>query len=82
MASDIPIRRPKSAYIKTNGFVDPIKMQVQGQSSTARDAESGMSDRDHDHAVQKRHFVEHVLETKGRYFPECVYCPFSEPLCG
>lgn len=69
MSSDIA-RRHKMAYKDHNGYLDEIRMRIQGQSSTVRDAEnSAATKREKRDAVQKRIFAQHVLDTKGSFFP-------------
>ncbi|THH32051.1 hypothetical protein EUX98_g2139 [Antrodiella citrinella] len=69
MSSDI-VRRHKMAYKDHNGYLDETRMRIQGQSSIARDAEnSAATKREKRDAVQKRIFAQHVLDTKGSFFP-------------
>ena len=65
-------RRPKAYYKDHNGFLDAVKLQATGQPSTAKEADNGTTDRDKRDAVQKRLFAQHVLDTKGSFFPRYV----------
>lgn len=63
-------RRPKPHYKDHNGFIDSVKLQIAGQSLTAQEASNkAETDVGHRGAVETRLLAEHVLESKGVYFP-------------
>ncbi|PCH44497.1 hypothetical protein WOLCODRAFT_139037 [Wolfiporia cocos MD-104 SS10] len=73
----MPERGPKPSYQGENGFVDPLRLRVQGQvqlpnlhakPSSTDEAEVGRHSRQVHDAVERRRFAEDVLRLKGSYF--------------
>ncbi|TCD69110.1 hypothetical protein EIP91_008752 [Steccherinum ochraceum] len=64
-----PLRKPSTLYRGQNGFLDSIRLQVQGQAATAREAETKPTDKDQRENVLTRHFAQHILDTNGHFFP-------------
>jgi len=78
MAEEGQLRRPpNSAYLRTNGFIDPVKLQLHAQPPTARESCPGASESDlafiekrmiRD-SVEKHRIAEDMLDIEGEYFP-------------
>ncbi|KAH8103909.1 hypothetical protein BXZ70DRAFT_923311 [Cristinia sonorae] len=69
MGTEEPLWRPRMPYRSRNGFLDSTRLQMQEQS-TPPEPDPAVLPRIKRDEVQKQRFAEHVLRTKGTYFPE------------